>query len=302
MRFPVKSMLGESLDECDIVAGGVDGDRTHALVDPSTGKIASAKQPNLWRDLLAFSAKTNARTSATSRSETNPAGIIVSDGGGNHVDLLDPDFDAKVSEWLGRKVKLIDVRPAGIELNRARPDEVMSEGVDATVTQDVLAIASAAPGGGFFDFAPLHVMTSASLDATRAAAPAASIEAARYRPNIVIEIRFFPGVRRERMGRPPAPHWSQRQHRGDRADAALCSADAGAGNTAAQPRSSCGGEHVEPNRISATRPRNIPVPRRLCDGRCHRSGEARRSGRAGMNGAFLAPLRSVPIFMDPPQG
>ena len=187
MRFPVKSMLGECLDECDIVAGGVDGDRTHALVDPSTGKIASAKQPNLWRDLLAFSAKTNARTSATSRSETNPAGIIVSDGGGNHVDLLDPDFDAKVSEWLGRKVKLIDVRPAGIELNRARPDEVMSEGVDATVTQDVLAIASAAPGGGFFDFAPLHVMTSASLDATRAAAPAASIEAARYRPNIVIE-------------------------------------------------------------------------------------------------------------------
>jgi uncharacterized protein YcbX len=62
----------------------------------------------------------------------------------------------------------------------------MTEGVDASVTQDVLAIASAAPGGGFFDFAPLHVMTSASLDATRAAAPAASIEAARYRPNIVI--------------------------------------------------------------------------------------------------------------------
>ena len=111
----------------------------------------------------------------------------MSDGGGNQIDVLDPDFDAKLSEWLGRKVRLIDVRPAGIELNRARPDEVMTEGVDASVTQDVLAIASAAPGGGFFDFAPLHVMTSASLDATRAAAPAASIEAARYRPNIVIE-------------------------------------------------------------------------------------------------------------------
>ena len=183
MRFPVKSMLGESLDECDIVAGGVDGDRTHALVDPSTGKIASAKQPNLWRDLLAFSARTGAKT----RGETNPPAIIVSDGGGNQIDVLDPDFDAKLSEWLGRKVRLIDVRPAGIELNRARPDEVMTEGVDASVTQDVLAIASAAPGGGFFDFAPLHVMTSASLGATRAAAPAASIEAARYRPNIVIE-------------------------------------------------------------------------------------------------------------------
>jgi uncharacterized protein YcbX len=183
MRYPVKSMLGETLDGCEMVASGVDGDRTHALVDPSTGKIASAKQPNLWRDLLAFSAKTR----ATTGSRSGAASIIVSDGGGNQIDLADPDFDMKVSEWLGRSIKLIDVRPAGIELNRARPDEVMTEGVDATVTQDVLAIASAAPAGGFFDFAPLHVMTSASLDATRAAAPAASIEAERYRPNIVIE-------------------------------------------------------------------------------------------------------------------
>jgi uncharacterized protein YcbX len=182
MRYPVKSMLGETLDGCDLGVSGVDGDRTHALVDPSTGKIASAKQPNLWRDLLAFSAKTRAKTG----SQTN-ASIIVSDGGGNQIDLTDPDFDMKVSEWLGRRIKLIDVRPAGIELNRARPDEVMTEGVEATVTQDVLAIASAAPAEGFFDFAPLHLMTSASLDATRAAAPAASIEAERYRPNIVIE-------------------------------------------------------------------------------------------------------------------
>lgn len=182
MRYPVKSMLGETLDGCELGVSGVDGDRTHALVDSSTGKIASAKQPNLWRDLLAFSAKTRAKTG----SQTN-ASIIISDGGGNQIDLTDPDFDMKVSEWLGRRIKLIDVRPAGIELNRARPDEIMTEGVEATVTQDVLAIASAAPTGGFFDFAPLHVMTSASLDATRAAAPAASIEAERYRPNIVIE-------------------------------------------------------------------------------------------------------------------
>jgi hypothetical protein len=183
MRFPVKSMLGENLEGCDIVAGGINGDRTHALLDPSTGKIASAKQPNLWRDLLSFSVKTHAKAGP----QTKPAPIIVSNSGGNQIDLLDPDFDVNISEWLGRRVRLIDVRPAGVELNRARPDEVMSEGVGATVTQDVLAIAAAAPAGGFFDFAPLHLMTSASLDATRAAAPAASIQAERYRPNIVIE-------------------------------------------------------------------------------------------------------------------
>jgi uncharacterized protein YcbX len=179
MRFPIKSLLGESLKECEIVASGLLGDRGHALVDPSTGKIASAKQPNLWRDLLGFRASTT--------SQTDPRSIVVSDGVGNKIDLSDPDFDTKVSEWLGRMIKLINVRPTGIELNRARPDEVMTEGMDATVTQDVLAIAAAAPDGGFFDFAPLHVMTSASLEAIRSAAPAASIRAERYRPNIVIE-------------------------------------------------------------------------------------------------------------------
>jgi uncharacterized protein len=179
MRFPIKSLLGESLKECEIVASGLLGDRGHALVDPSTGKIASAKQPNLWRDLLGFRASTT--------SQTDPRSITVSDGAGNKIDLSDPDFDAKVSEWLGRMIKLINVRPTSIELNRARPDEVMAEGMDATVTQDVLAIAAAAPDGGFFDFAPLHVMTSASLEAIRSAAPAASIRAERYRPNIVIE-------------------------------------------------------------------------------------------------------------------
>lgn len=179
MRFPIKSLLGESLEECEIVASGLLGDRGHALVDPSTGKIASAKQPNLWRDLLTFRAKT--------ASETDPRAIVVSDGVGNKVDISDPNFEAKVSQLLGRTIKLINVRPTGIELNRARPDEVMNEGIDAKVTQDVLAIAAAAPDGGFFDFAPLHVMTSASLDAVRSAAPAASIHAERYRPNIVID-------------------------------------------------------------------------------------------------------------------
>src|SRR6202158_3263429 len=135
MRYPVKSMLGETLDGCEMVASGVDGDRTHALVDPSTGRIASAKQPNLWRDLLAFSARTG--------SQADPRSIIVSDSSGNQIDLLDPDFDMKVSEWLGRRIKLIDVRPVGIELNRARPDEVMAEGVDATGHPDVLASAAA---------------------------------------------------------------------------------------------------------------------------------------------------------------
>jgi uncharacterized protein YcbX len=179
MRYPVKSLQGERLDEGKITPIGLSGDRTHALVDLSTGKIASAKQPNLWRDLLQYSANTTAAA--------EPWSIDVMDAAGNRLQHLDPDFDSKLSQWLGRQVRLIDVRPEGIELNRARPDEVLVSGVDAMVTQDVLAIAKAAPTGGFFDFAPLHVMTTASLNAISAAAPDASIAAERYRPNLVIE-------------------------------------------------------------------------------------------------------------------
>lgn len=83
MRFPVKSLLGENLDECAITLEGLDGDRTHALVDATTGKIASAKQPNLWRHLLGFAAST---------ASSAPLSIVVSDVNGNQISHSDPDF------------------------------------------------------------------------------------------------------------------------------------------------------------------------------------------------------------------
>jgi hypothetical protein len=173
LRFPVKSLLGETLDEGLVTSYGLTGDRAHALIDVETGKIASAKQPNLWRDLLQYSSRT-----------ASDGAIIVSDPSGN---AMDGDAAAALSKLLGREVRLIATRPDGIELNRARPDEVLEDGVDASVTQDLLAIGGAAPDGGFFDFAPIHLMTSASLDAARAAAPNGTIEAARYRPNLLID-------------------------------------------------------------------------------------------------------------------
>src|SRR5439155_24964121 len=52
-RYPVKSMLGEELDAADLSEGGVVGDRAYALRDRETGKVASAKHPKLWPNLLA---------------------------------------------------------------------------------------------------------------------------------------------------------------------------------------------------------------------------------------------------------
>ena len=44
-RFPVKSMLGESPEQATVVATGIAGDRTHALVGASTGKVAAPSTP-----------------------------------------------------------------------------------------------------------------------------------------------------------------------------------------------------------------------------------------------------------------
>ena len=46
-RYPVKSMGGESLQNTTIIEGGILGDRGYALIDQTTGKIASAKMPKL---------------------------------------------------------------------------------------------------------------------------------------------------------------------------------------------------------------------------------------------------------------
>jgi len=51
-RFPVKSFLGEKVAEAEVTARGIVGDRGHALIDTSTGKVASAKNPRLWPDMF----------------------------------------------------------------------------------------------------------------------------------------------------------------------------------------------------------------------------------------------------------
>ncbi|HEY4783575.1 MAG TPA: MOSC N-terminal beta barrel domain-containing protein, partial [Chthoniobacterales bacterium] len=47
-RYPIKSMMGEELNSTRVGSKGLAGDRLFALADPSTGKIASAKNPTKW--------------------------------------------------------------------------------------------------------------------------------------------------------------------------------------------------------------------------------------------------------------
>ena len=53
-RYPVKSMMGESLNATAVGPKGLLHDRAYALGDPATGKVVSAKNPAKWPSLFAF--------------------------------------------------------------------------------------------------------------------------------------------------------------------------------------------------------------------------------------------------------
>ena len=55
-RYPVKSMQGEALNRALLSERGILGDRALALLDVETGKVASAKSPRMWPNLLDFHA------------------------------------------------------------------------------------------------------------------------------------------------------------------------------------------------------------------------------------------------------
>ncbi|MCY7342148.1 MAG: MOSC N-terminal beta barrel domain-containing protein [Pseudonocardia sp.] len=167
-RYPIKSMLGEQLGELPVTAGGADGDRTLALLDVETGRVATAKQPRLWRALLRFSASRDGDT----------VWITLPDG--RSVEAGDADIDAVLSEVLGRAVRLSGTRPAGAVVERSAPEDVLEQGVDADVSFATLEIAQGTPGATFVDHSPLHLITTATLARIGA-------EALRYRPNVVVD-------------------------------------------------------------------------------------------------------------------
>ncbi|MEV0617947.1 MOSC domain-containing protein [Nonomuraea sp. NPDC050404] len=154
-RYPVKSMLGEEVGESGVSERGLAGDRARAVLDVTTGKIASAKNPRLWRALL------------TIEGARAPG-------------------DAELSELLGREVRLIDVPPEGAEFERSVPERVLAEGIETEVPYTVGTLGGASPDGTFFDFAPIHLISTSAIERIGELSPRGHVEALRYRPNLVI--------------------------------------------------------------------------------------------------------------------
>ncbi len=166
-RYPVKSMLGETLAALAVGKGGAEGDRRLALIDQATDRVASAKQARLWRHLLKCSASL----------DDGRVWIRMPDGTSMASD--DAGVEDALSTLLSRHVRLADHRAEGASLERADPEQVLAQGLDAVVDAPLLELASATPGDSFVDLAPVHMITTATLERIDA-------EVARYRPNVVI--------------------------------------------------------------------------------------------------------------------
>ena len=167
-RYPVKSMLGEDLQEAAVTESGLEGDRTVAVIDQQTGTVATAKHPKLWRGLLAFAARWN---------DGSPR-ITLPDGTSIAAD--DSAAGQVLTGLLHRDVRLSRERPAGAAVERPAAEDVIANGEDADVPYQTIEIGAGTPGTTFVDFAPVHLITSATL--ARAGA-----EMIRYRPNLVID-------------------------------------------------------------------------------------------------------------------
>jgi uncharacterized protein YcbX len=179
-RYPVKSMLGECLAACDVAERGVVGDRAFALQDVETGKIASAKSPRMWPNLLQFSAAY--AHPPRPNAPLPPVHITLPDGKTVWTD--DPRVEDVLSHATGRRVRLISETPAG-----ATYEFYVAEGSDPTGRDGIYTEVENDPfhTGSLHDAAPIHVLTTASIEHLQSLHPAGRFDVERFRPNFVVE-------------------------------------------------------------------------------------------------------------------
>jgi MOSC domain-containing protein len=178
-RYPVKSMMGEEVNAAEVTERGLVGDRGFAVVDPSTGLVAGAKNPRKWGNFFDFHA---AYTEPPQRGCKLPV-VRVTLPDGAVVTSDQPDLTRVLSGALGREVAFAQAAGAG-ESSAAAAEEYWPdmEGLEFrdSVTEWEL------PAGTFFDLAVVHVLTTATIDRLRELYPEGRFEVRRFRPNIVV--------------------------------------------------------------------------------------------------------------------
>ena len=215
-RYAVKSMAGEKLQDCEVGAKGIPGDRGWAVRDEAKGEITNGK-----RIPLLMQCSATYRQAPVSGVSTE-ADIVLPDGTITATD--DAEVHAQLSRVFGKQVTLWPLQPASDTefyrrsgasariagrltrfsgfrsllpaltsfgtMNR-QMREMFSREADEPIPdlskmpQEVLEFTS--PLGTYFDAFPINLLTTASLRKMAQLNPAAIWDVRRFRPNFVID-------------------------------------------------------------------------------------------------------------------
>ena len=189
-RYPVKSMIGQSVGTAVLGPLGLDGDRGWATRDEVRGGIRGAKKIG---ELMLFAA----------RYVDGIGGVVeitLPDGTTTRTD--EPDVNERVSAALGHDVTLWPLQPE-TDLDHYRrgaadSDDVMVElrSIFGRTEDEPLPdfsifppeiIEFESPPGTYLDAFPLLVMTTSALRSITDALPDAAVDVRRFRPNLVVD-------------------------------------------------------------------------------------------------------------------
>ncbi len=186
-RYPVKSMLGETLQSTFLGEKGIPGDRAWATRDEKRGGIRGAKQiPQLMR----FQAR-----------HMDDAAPLITAPDGESCAASAQDVNQWLSVKLDHPVTLWPILPAdNVEhYRRGAPDNEDFEQELRTVfgrlpgepLPDLSEFAELlefeSPPGTYFDAFPLMLMSRQSLATLTAAAPNSKFDVRRFRPNLLLD-------------------------------------------------------------------------------------------------------------------
>jgi uncharacterized protein YcbX len=197
-RHPVKSMGGERLERVAVDARGIHADRLWAVRDLELGAVTTARR-------LPMLLGCTARFTADPPHDAGPGrvcevAITFPDGG--ELTSSDPAIHARLTALTGKRVELTPLPPVddraaykGVFANQAdlrrqfalADDEPLPDFSMFPLRKLAELARYATPVGTFADVYPLHLLTTASLEALAAWTPTATFDVRRFRPSVVID-------------------------------------------------------------------------------------------------------------------
>ena len=186
-RYPVKSMMGETLSEADIAETGIPGDRGWAVRDEQRGGIRGGKKIPQLMTLAA-------QSGATAPLITAPDGdsALASAEGIN--EWLSDKLNHPVTLWPLLPAEQLDHYRRGApdtedfeqELRSVfgrLPDEPLP---DLSGFEELLEFES--PPGTYFDAFPISIMSQQSLNTMNQLEGESQFDVRRFRPNLLVDI------------------------------------------------------------------------------------------------------------------